>query len=88
MDSLETWEELHNIHNRWHVITLPENIRNKMILRGLSIQKAPSVMDSESFIRACKSVLNRCSSALIDNTIQYVNKDEFILQRSWKERDL
>lgn len=71
MDSLEMWEELYKIHNRWHAITLSEYIRNKMIPRGQRIKKAPSGMDSESFIRAWESVRNRCSSALMAIIIQY-----------------
>ena len=85
MDSLEKWQELHKIHNRWHAITLSQYIKNKMILRGLHIQEAPSAVDSESFVRAWKSILNRCSFALIDITIHCVIKDECMQHEDWKE---
>lgn len=83
-DSLAAQEELHKIRNRWRAITLSEYIRNKMILRGLRIQEAPSGMDRESFIRAWMSVFHRCSSVLVDNAIQCVNKYECISKESWK----
>ncbi len=45
------------------------------------MQKVPSGMDSESFMRAWKSVylFNRCTSSLMDNAIQYVYIDECML---------
>lgn len=79
---MKRWKDLHKIQSRWHANTLSVYISYKMIPKDLHVQRAPSGVDKESFMRYWKRVLNRCSSALMANAMQYMDKDECMLQWS------